>query len=141
MKSFLRNFLHYLLSFQCSFLVIPVWDPENLTLHQVIKTGHALPRTWCNSCTRILLTLLLILFPLLASSISIEDIEENCDYEYYPKLDSSSADELHVIKRNYYRYGKELKILADERIKEITLGTSDVTRLHSVIFSKIRSFI
>ncbi|MFP3017022.1 MAG: hypothetical protein ACEY3L_06645 [Wolbachia sp.] len=141
MKSFLRNFLHYLLSFQCSFLVIPVWDPENLTLHQVIKTGHALPRTWCNSCTRILLTLLLILFPLLASSISIEDIEENCDYEYYPKLDSSSADELHVIKRNYYRYGKELKILADERIKEITLGTSDVTRLHSVIFSKTRSFI
>ncbi|GFR28425.1 uncharacterized protein TNCT_698301 [Trichonephila clavata] len=87
------------------------------------------------------LTLLLILFPLLASSISIEDIEENCDYEYYPKLDSSSADELHVIKRNYYRYGKELKILADERIKEITLGTSDVTRLHSVIFSKTRSFI
>ncbi len=141
MKSFLRNFLHYLLSFQCSFLVIPVWDPENLTLHQVIKTGHALPRTWCNSCTRILLTLLLILFPLLASSISIENIEENCDYEYYPKLDSSSADELHVIKRNYYRYGKELKILADERIKEITLGTSDVTRLHSVIFSKTRSFI
>lgn len=135
MKSFLRNFLHYLLSFQCSSLVIPVWDRENLTLHQVIKTGHALPRTWC---TRILLTLLLILFPLLASSISIE---ENCDYEYYPKLDSSAADELHVIKRNYYRYGKELKILADERIKEITLGTSDVTRLHSVVFSKTRSFI
>ncbi|GFY65387.1 uncharacterized protein TNIN_56551 [Trichonephila inaurata madagascariensis] len=138
MKTFLRNFLHYLLSSQRSFFVIPVWDPENLTLHQVIKTGHALPKTWC---TRILLTLLLILFPLLASSISIEDIEENCDYEYYPKLDSSSADELHVIKRNYYRYGKELKILADERIKEITLGTSDVTRLHSVIFSKTRSFI
>ncbi len=125
MKSFLRNFLHYLLSSQC---------PDYLNPY-LFFSGHALPRTWC---TRILLTLLLILFPLLASSISIE---ENCDYEYYPKLDSSSADELHVIKRNYYRYGKELKILADERIKEITLGTSDVTRLHSVIFSKTRSFI
>ncbi|WP_375604220.1 hypothetical protein NOX90_01060 [Wolbachia endosymbiont of Anurida maritima] len=122
MKSFLRNFLHCLLSSQCSFLVIPVWDPENL---QVIKTGHALPRTWCNSCTRILLTLLLILFPLLASSISIEGIEENCDYEYYPKLDDDDAAELYIIKRNYYRYGEKLKILADERIKEITLGTSD----------------
>ncbi|WP_353288979.1 hypothetical protein [Wolbachia endosymbiont (group A) of Pogonocherus hispidulus] len=131
MKSFLRNFLHYLLSSQC---------PDYLDPY-LFFSGHALPRTWCNSCTRILLTLLLILFPLLASSISIEDIEENCDYEYYPKLDTSSADELHVIKRNYYRYGKELKILADERIKEITLGTSDVTRLHSVIFSKTRSFI
>ncbi|WP_250295710.1 hypothetical protein [Wolbachia endosymbiont of Oedothorax gibbosus] len=120
MKSFLRNFLHYLLSSQYSFLVIPVWGPENL---QVIKTGHALPRTWC---TRILLTLLLILFPLLASSISIEGIEENCDYAYYPKLDDDAADELYVIKRNYYRYGEKLKILADERIKEITLvGASD----------------
>ncbi|MDE5061202.1 MULTISPECIES: hypothetical protein [Wolbachia] len=133
MKTFLRNFLHYLLSSQCLILgsiSFFLWSRARMT-----------PKTWCNSCTRILLTLLLILFPLLASSISIEDIEENCDYEYYPKLDSSSADELHVIKRNYYRYGKELKILADERIKEITLGTSDVTRLHSVIFSKTRSFI
>ncbi|WP_265033530.1 hypothetical protein [Wolbachia endosymbiont (group A) of Sicus ferrugineus] len=117
MKSFLRNFLHYLLLSQCLTLgsiSFFLWSRAGMT-----------PRTWCNSCTRILLTLLLILFPLLASSISIEDIEENCDYEYYPKLDSSSADELHVIKRNYYRYGEELKILADERIKEITLGTSD----------------
>ncbi|MBC6686071.1 hypothetical protein H9I48_02285 [Wolbachia pipientis] len=133
MKTFLRNFLHYLLSSQYLILgSIPffLWSHAGMT-----------PKTWCNSCTRILLTLLLILFPLLASSISIENIEENCDYEYYPKLDSSSADELHVIKRNYYRYGKELKILADERIKEITLGTSDVTRLHSAIFSKTRSFI
>lgn len=72
-----------------------------------------------------LLILLLVLSPFLASSISIEDIEENCNYEYYPKLDSSSADELYVIKRNYYRYGEKLKILVDERIKEITLGTSD----------------
>ncbi|MDE5065558.1 WPE palindromic element domain-containing protein [Wolbachia endosymbiont of Drosophila aff. chauvacae BK-2020] len=36
------------MSSQCSFLVIPVprhWDPGNLTLHQVIRTGfqrHAL---------------------------------------------------------------------------------------------------
>ncbi|WP_250296578.1 hypothetical protein [Wolbachia endosymbiont of Oedothorax gibbosus] len=69
-----------------------------------------------------LLILLSILFPLLASSISIE---ENCDYEYYPKLDDDDAAELYIIKRNYYRYGEKLKILADERIKEITLGTSD----------------
>ncbi|WP_395463041.1 hypothetical protein [Wolbachia endosymbiont of Cantharis cryptica] len=51
--------------------------------------------------------------------ISIESVEENCDYEYYPKLDPSAAAELHVIKKNYYRYGEKLKILADKRIKEI----------------------
>ncbi|MCA4774481.1 hypothetical protein [Wolbachia endosymbiont of Mansonella perstans] len=65
------------------------------------------------------LTLLLASLPLSASSISTEGIKENCDYEYYPKLDYSSADELCTIKRNYYRYGERLKMLADERIKEI----------------------
>ncbi|BAO99904.1 hypothetical protein WCLE_005980 [Wolbachia endosymbiont of Cimex lectularius] len=34
-------------------------------------------------------------------------------------MDHNSADELCTIKRNYYRYGEKLKMLADERIKEI----------------------
>ncbi|MGL9718226.1 MAG: hypothetical protein ACR5K9_06110 [Wolbachia sp.] len=65
------------------------------------------------------LTLLLALFPLSALPASTESVEENCDYEYYPKLDHNSADELCTIKQNYYRYGEKLKILADKRIKEI----------------------
>lgn len=69
------------------------------------------------------LTLLLVLSPALASSISIEGVEESYNYEYYPTLDHNSADELHVIKQNYYRYGEKLKILADERIKEIRKAT------------------
>ncbi|MDR2831727.1 MAG: hypothetical protein LBV62_02325 [Rickettsiales bacterium] len=71
------------------------------------------------------LILLLVLFPFFASSINIE---RDCDYEYYPKLDHNSADELYAIKQNYYRYGEKLKVLADERIKEIkeaTLKTDD----------------
>ncbi|MGL9682098.1 MAG: hypothetical protein ACR5K2_03960 [Wolbachia sp.] len=66
-----------------------------------------------------ILTLLLVSFPFLASFTSTEGIKENCDYEYYPKLDHNSADELCTIKRNYYRYGEKLKMLADEIIKEI----------------------
>jgi hypothetical protein len=31
----------------------------------------------------------------------------------------NSADKLCTIKRNYYRYGEKLKMLADEGIKEI----------------------
>ncbi|MGL9718899.1 MAG: hypothetical protein ACR5K9_09935 [Wolbachia sp.] len=34
-------------------------------------------------------------------------------------MDHNSADELCTIKQNYYRYGEKLKVLADERIKEI----------------------
>lgn len=73
--------------------------------------------------TNFLLIWLLILFPMLALSASVE---KNCNYKYYPKLDSSVADELHVIKQNYYRYGNELKILADARIKEIKETSLDV---------------
>ncbi|MDM8335523.1 hypothetical protein [Wolbachia pipientis] len=122
MKSFLRNFLYHPLSSQFSFLVIPA--------HNVGMT----PRTCCRSnniCTRILLTLLLILFPLLTSPVSAEGIEKNCDYEYYPKLDHNLADELCTIKQNYYRYGEKLKILADKRIKEIreaALSTNNKTK-------------
>ncbi|WP_341808678.1 hypothetical protein [Wolbachia endosymbiont (group E) of Neria commutata] len=73
--------------------------------------------------TNFSLILLLILFPMLALSVSVE---KNCNYTYYPKLDSSVADELHVIKQNYYRYGNELKILADARIKEIKETTLNI---------------
>ncbi|APR97792.1 hypothetical protein ASM33_00320 [Wolbachia endosymbiont of Folsomia candida] len=76
--------------------------------------------------TNFSLILLLILFPMLALSISVDNIEENCNYTYYPKLNSDVADELHAIKRNYYRYGNELKILADARIKEIKGTTLDI---------------
>lgn len=75
------------------------------------------------------LLVLILTFPLLAFSESNAKsfmIERNA---YYPKLDSATADELHTIKRNYYRYGNELKILADERIKKIKETTLDNTSI------------
>ena len=66
--------------------------------------------------TNYALILLLIVFPSLALSMNNK---EDFNYTYYPKLDSDSAYELHVIKRHYYRYSNKLKILADTKIKEI----------------------
>ncbi|WCR58090.1 hypothetical protein [Wolbachia endosymbiont of Ctenocephalides felis wCfeJ] len=117
MKGFLRNLLYHLLSSQCLIL-------KSISFFFWIPASCAgmTPKEYCHSnssCTKILLILLLVLFPLLALPIGAGGAKESCDYEYYPKLDHHSADELCTIKRNYYRYGKELKMLADNRIKEI----------------------
>ncbi|MBD0391825.1 hypothetical protein IC220_05160 [Wolbachia endosymbiont of Pentalonia nigronervosa] len=66
---------------------------------------------------------LLALLPFLAFPA---DKKEDFNHTYYPKLDFDSAYELHTIKRNYYRYGDKLKILADARIEQINSNDTKI---------------